>query len=117
MALNILSATHCDCVLIEFKNMSECEVKEINRDAFKFSQTDHLVENFYFKQINKTPYKELPFIIKIVMALIHDQVSVECGVNINNFVLKTNITPNVICHFQKDDQRPLYCKQPKTSYP
>ena len=108
MPLNIFSATQFGCVLTEFKKLLECEVKEINCDAFKFSQTDHHVESFYFKQMNVTPYKELSFIVKVVLALNHGQVFVECGFNINNFVLKTRVTSEPICHCQKLD-----CKQPK----
>ena len=113
MPLNILSETQIGCVLTELKKLLECEVKEINCDAFKFSQTDHRVESFYFKQMNVTPYKELSFIFKVVLALNHGQLFVECGFNINNFVLKTRVTSEPICHCQKHDRRPLDCKQPK----
>ena len=46
MQLNILSPTQCECTLTEFKKLVEFDIKEINCDSFKFSQTDHRLDNF-----------------------------------------------------------------------
>ena len=96
MNLSVLAANCCDKALSCFKCLLDNDLKELRRDAVKFVQEDERLDKFYFKKLNAEKYTELSFVIRFILALSHGQASVEPGFNLNNAVMKTNMSPNSI---------------------
>ena len=96
MHLSVLAANSCDKALSYFKCLLHNDMKEVRLDAIKFVQENKRLDNFYFKKLNVGKYTELSFVIRFILTLRHGQASVERGFNLNNKVLKTNISLNTI---------------------
>ena len=96
MSLSILTSLHCDAVLSQFNNFVENEVKELKTDSFKFHPKNDRLDDFYFQHPFVNNYKDLSFILRVVLTLSHGQASVERGFSFNNFSVKTNMTPATI---------------------
>ena len=96
MSLNILTSLQCDTVLSQFNNFVENEVKELKTDSFKFDPKNDRLDDFYFQHACVNNYKDLSFVLRVVLTLSHGQASVERGFSFNNFSVKTNMTPATI---------------------
>ena len=64
----------------------------------KFEKNRNRLDKFYVKDFCVLWYKELSFVIKIILTMSHGQAAMEGGFNtslfnINNSTLKTNISP------------------------
>ena len=64
----------------------------------KFEKNRNRLDKFYVKDFCVLRYKELSFVIKIILTMSHGQAAMEGGFNtslfnINNSTLKTNISP------------------------
>ena len=64
----------------------------------KFKKNRNRLDKFYVKDFCVLRYKELSFVIKIILTMSHGQAAMEGGFNtslfnINNSTLKTNISP------------------------
>ena len=70
--------------------------KNVADTTFKFVQEDERHDDFYFKKLNAGKHTEPSFVIRFILTLSHGQASVERGFNLNNAVLKTNMSPNII---------------------
>ena len=108
MSLNILTSLQCDTVLSQFNNFVENEVKKLKTDSFKFDRLD----DFYFQHVCVNNYKDLLFVLRVVLTLSHGQ-AFERGFSFNNFSVKTNMTPATIISRR---MLPLNCKWSETSY-
>ena len=91
MIFNICSATQCDQVLADFSTFYQNELKHAKLNGSKFKKDKDCL-HIYVKELCVLPYKELPFVIQIILTMSHVQAAVERGFNINNSVLKTNIS-------------------------
>ena len=77
MSLNILTSLQCDTVLSQFNNFVENEVKELKTDSFKFDPKNDRLDDFYFQHTCVNNYKDLSFVLRVVLTLSHGQASVE----------------------------------------
>ena len=96
MSLNILTLLQCDTVLSQFNNFLENEVKELKTDSFKFDPKNDRLDDFYFQHACVNNYKDLSFVLRVVLTLSHGEASVERGFSFNKFSVKTNMTPATI---------------------
>ena len=92
MNLSVLAANSCNKVLSHFKCLLDNDQKELRLDAIKFVEENDRLDNFYFKKY----YIKLSFMIRFMLTLSHGKASVERGFNLNNTVLKTNMSSNTI---------------------
>ena len=94
--LKILDSFCCDKVLVQFLKFVTHDVK-LNIDKFKsFDRCKTKLDVFYFQTIGLDKYKELKYVMKVILTLSHGQASVERGFSINKSVLKVNITEESI---------------------
>ena len=84
----------------------DVEVKTIKLESFKFTHPKDRLDDFYYKHACISNYKELYFVVRLVLTLSHGQAAVERGFSINNTSVKTNMTPVIS----------LNCKPTKTSH-
>ena len=91
MKLNILAASHCDNALTQFQEFlkSECKsdlfrLKSFNRKELRF---DELFPHFLGIQ----KYKDLSYVVKIILTVIHGQASVEREFSISKSLSKVNM--------------------------
>lgn len=103
MSSKIPTSQLYNTVLSQFNGFMVNEIKELKRESFKFNHQNDCLHDFYFQHACVHNYKELSFVVKVVSALSHGQVTVECGFSINKSV-KTNMTPQSIisCRMIKD---------------
>ena len=93
MNLKILTPPQCDIVLSQFKEFNDKEIKAIKKESFKFDYQNDRLDDFYFQKACVKDYKELSFVIRLVLTLSHGQAAVERGFSLNNSSVKTNMTP------------------------
>ena len=94
--LKILDSFCCDKVLVQFVEFVTHDVN-LNIDKFKsFDRYKTKLDVFYFQTIGLDKYKELKYVMKVILTLSHGQASVERGFSINKSVLKVNITEESI---------------------
>ena len=84
--LNILPPNRCDQALAEFKNCLDVKIEGIKLTSFVFSQKEHRLDEFFFKELGIAKYKELSYLVRIILTLSHGQAAVERGFNHNNYV-------------------------------
>ena len=82
-----------DVVTTEFKKFLDVEVKTMRRESVTFSQKDDRLDDFYFKVLSVSKYKDLSFVVKLILTLSHGQTSVERGFSLNANIMKTNMSP------------------------
>ena len=111
MTLNICSSTQCDQVLADFAKFYKNELKHAKVNDSKFEKDD-CHDDSYVKEFCVLRYKELSFVIKIILTRSHGQAALERGFNINNSALKTNVSTSVIAkrlvkgHLLADNVKP-----------
>lgn len=71
----------------------DSEVKDMKRECVEFSQEKGRLDDFYFKVAGISKYKDLSFVLKLILTLSHGQASVERGFSLNNNAIKTNMSP------------------------
>ena len=109
MNLNICSSTQCDQVLADFSKFYKNELKHAKLNDSKFEKDKDCHDDSYVCVLR---YKELSFVIKIILTRSHGQAAVERGFNINNSALKTNVSTSVIAkrmvkdHLLADNVKP-----------
>ena len=64
--------------------------------SFVFLLKEHRLVEFFFKELVIAKYKELSYLVRIILTLSHGQAAVERGFNHSNYVLQPNMTPNTI---------------------
>ena len=81
----------CHKVTEQFLEFIDYDLK-VNIVKFEnFSANDTNLDNFYFRFIRIEKYKELSFLVKIVLTLSDGQASVECSFSLNKLVLNHNM--------------------------
>ena len=94
--LKILDSFCCDKVLVQLVEFVTHDVK-LNIDKFKpFDKYKTKLDVFCFQTIGLHKYKELKYVMKVILTLSHGQASVERGFSINKSVLKVNMTEESI---------------------
>ena len=71
----------------------DIEIQAIKLESFKFTHPKDRLDNFYYQHACISNYKELSFVVRLVLTLSHGQAAVERGFSINNTSVKTNMTP------------------------
>ena len=93
LELNILTTTQCNVITTEFKKFLDVEVKTMHLELVSFSEKEDWLDDFYFKVASISKYKDLLFIVKLILTLSHGQVSVESGLSLNANIMKTTMSP------------------------
>ena len=88
MNLKILTPQQCDLVLSQFRDFMDIEIKAIKLESFKFTHPKDRLDDFYYQHACISNYKELSFIVRLVLTLSHGQAAVERGFSINNTSVK-----------------------------
>ena len=73
--------------MAEFKSFQENEVKKMWHEFSGFCSKESRLDDFYFKTVGIGKYKELAFVLKLLLTKSHGQTSVERGFSHNNAVL------------------------------
>ena len=85
----ILDSFGCDKVLVRFTEFVTLDVK-LNIDKFKsFDRYKTKLDVFCFETIGLDKYKELKYVMKVILALSHGQASVERAFSINKISIKS----------------------------
>ena len=93
MNLKILTPQQSDLLLSQFKDFMDIEIKAIKLESFKFTHPKDRLDDFYYQHASISNYKELSFVVRLVLTLSHGQAAVEGGFSVNNTSVKTNMTP------------------------
>ena len=82
--LGILDNISCDKALAHFIHFIQNE-STLNLDKFKsFDRKDKRLDGFYFHVLCIQKYKELAYIVEIILTLSHGQAAVERGFSVGN---------------------------------
>ena len=71
MNLNILAANHCDNALTQFQKFWQSDCKS---DLFRlksFNRKEHRLDELFFHCLGIQKYKDLPYIVKIILTSSH----------------------------------------------
>ena len=102
LELNILSTKQSDVITTEFKKFLDVKVKAMQRELVTFSQKVDKFDDFYFKVASISKYKDLLFVVKLILTLSHGQASVECEFSLIANIMKTNMSPESFTAKRKD---------------
>ena len=94
--LKILILTSCDKSLSEFTDFLRDDVKKYNDKFATFNKKEHRLDEFFFSAAKVQNYKNLAFILNIVLTLSHSQAAVERGFSVNKAVLDVNMQENLL---------------------
>ena len=89
--LNILAANHCDNALTQFQEFLQNDCKS---DLFRlksFNCKEHRLDELFFRCLGIHKYKDLSYVVKIILTLNHAQASLEQGFSINKSLVKKNM--------------------------
>ena len=94
MKLKILSCAQCDKINGQFIEFLDDELK-INMEIFQsFSCDETALDDFFFKLVGMEKYKDLSFLLKIVLTLSHGQA--ERSFSLGNALLNYNMSQDSI---------------------
>ena len=96
MKLNILAPNHCDNALTQFLEFLQSESKS---DLFRlkpFNKKEHRLDKLFFHCLGIQKYKDLSYVVKIILTLSHGQASVKRGFSINKSLVKVNMKEEAI---------------------
>ena len=66
---------------------------KLHSDVFQsFKRDKTSLDVFFFSYTDIVKYKELPFLVKMILTLSHGQAAVERGFSINNLLSKVSIS-------------------------
>ena len=71
----------------------DIEIKAIKLESFKFTHRKNCLDDFHSQHACISNYKELSFVVSLVLTLSHGQAVVERDFSINNTSVKTNMAP------------------------
>ena len=91
MISKILSPNQCDSILLEFRSSVDNKLKKYRAQFKEFDENHDWLDDFCFNQVFAKNYTDLPFVIKVVLTLSHDQAFSEQQFSINNTVLDNNM--------------------------
>ena len=96
MKLNILAANHCDNALTQFQESLQSECKSDQFRLKSFNRKEHRLDELFFHCLGIQKYKDLSYVVKIILTLSHGQASVERGFSINKSLVKVNMKEETI---------------------
>ena len=96
MKLNILAANHCDNALTQFQESLQIECKSDQFRLKSFNRKEHRLDELFFHCLGIQKYKDLSYVVKIILTLNHDQASVERGFSINKSLVQVNMKEETI---------------------
>ena len=96
MKLKILTLVQCDKITEQFTDFTASQLK-LHAEKFHFfdSSTKDL-DKFYFDDINLQSFKELSFLVKVILTLSHGQASEERSFSVNNTVINVNMSEDSV---------------------
>ena len=91
MISKILSSNQCDSIPLEFTSSIDNKLKKYRAKVKEFDENHDWFDDFCFNKVFAKNYTDLPFVIKVVLTLSHDQAFSEQQFSINNTVLDNNM--------------------------
>ena len=80
--------------LSQFKDFLRDDMKKYNDKFATFNKNEHRLDKFFFSAVKMPNYKNLAFILKIVLTLSHCQAAAERGFSVNKAALDVNMHEN-----------------------
>jgi len=96
MELGVLSPDCCDRAMVEFGNFIDLKTRNFEEKLTTFVDGKQRLDELYFKELNVSKYKEVSFVLRILLTLSHGQGAVERGFSVNENVLQPNMDPLTI---------------------
>ena len=96
--LKILTETHSDLALRQYISFTKEDAKLNASLVNEVSRSNDCLDDFYFKKMKISKFKELALLCKIVFTLSHSQSSVARGFSLNKSVLADNISNQSIVY-------------------
>ena len=91
MKLNILAANSCDRALAEFQEFLQNECKTHLNRLKSFNHKENRLDDLFFNYLGIQKYKNLSYVIKIILTLSHGQAAVEWGFSVNKSIIRVNM--------------------------
>ena len=73
MISKILSPNQRDSILLEFTSSIDNKLKKYRAKVKEFDENHDWLDDFCFNQVFAKNYTDLPFVVKVVLTLSHDQ--------------------------------------------
>ena len=96
MKLKILTSVQCDKITKQFIDFTDFQLKLYAEKFCCFDSSTKDLDEFYFNEIDLQSFKELSFLMKIILSLGHCQASVERSFSVNNTVINVNMSEDSI---------------------
>ena len=96
IALGILSSQQCDTATTQFKAFIDEKLKMFRADFGGFLRDCFRLDEFYFTLIGVQKYDQLSFVLRLLLTLSHVQAAIERGFSHNSFLLKTNMSAEIV---------------------
>lgn len=94
--LDKLSTQVCDQATSQFKELSSNEFRTKEQELNALSRKEDRLDEFFYNVIGIRKYKEVSFVLQLLLILSHGQASVEQVFSHNNTVLQSNMTAETI---------------------
>ena len=112
--LTFLSSQECDRTTSNFKSFLAEDLPKYAAEFWSFLADRDRIDIFCFSTTQISKYHEFSFVRKLLLTLSHVCTSVECGLSMNNNILKTNMVLETV--IAKLPHRPHGCDQLETTY-
>ena len=86
--LKILTSVQCDKITKQFTNFTDSQLKLYAEKFRCFDSSTKYLNEFYFNDIDLQSFKELSFLVKIILTLSYGQASVARSFSVDNTVIK-----------------------------
>ena len=86
--LQILTSVQCDKITKHFTNFTDSQLKLYAEKFCCFDSSTKYLNEFYFNDIDLQSFKELSFLVKIILTLSYAQASVARSFSVDNTVIK-----------------------------
>ena len=96
MKLKISTSVQCDKITKQFTDFTDSQLKLYAEKFRCFDSSTKDLDGFYFSDIDLQGFKELSFLVEIILTLSHGQASVERSFGVNNTVINVNMSKDSI---------------------
>ena len=96
MKLKILTSVQCDKTTEQFTYFIDSQLKLYAEKFRCFDSSTKDLDEFYFNDIDLQSFKELSFLVKIILTLCNVQASAERSFSVNNTVINVNMSQDSI---------------------
>ena len=96
MKLKVLTSVHCDKITEQFTDFIDSQLKLYAEKFRCFDSSTKDLDEFYFNDIDLQSFKELSFLVKIILTLCNVQASAERSFSVNNTVINVNMSKDSI---------------------